>query len=114
MSDTNPPTRSSASCPHCGCPDLYVRKDFPPGIGCGIVAIAIVAFFVLAAWRQRTMWGFAVLLAAAGLDAMVYMLVGTVAVCYRCGRAVRDSTDKSVLRGFDLSIAEKYRHGSGG
>jgi hypothetical protein len=111
-----PPSASRAPgrCPNCDCPDLYIRKDFPPGIGCGIVAVAIVAFLVLSAWRQMTMWGFMVLFAAAILDLIVYRLVGTVAVCYRCSRAVRDGVDISALKPFDLSVAEKYRHGDDG
>jgi hypothetical protein len=111
MTDKTAPTEKPPACPECGCGDLYVRKDFPPALGCGIVAMAVAAFLFLSAWRRMTMWGFVVLLVAAGLDAVVHAAVGTVAVCYRCGRPVREIRDKTGLAAFDLSIAEKYRHG---
>jgi hypothetical protein len=86
-----------------------VRKDFPPALGYGIVAIAAGAFLALSGWRRMTMWGFIVILAAVALDALTNMLAGTVAVCYRCGQPLHGRPVESSLREFDASIAEKYR-----
>src|SRR3954451_23912185 len=71
-------------CRACGCRDLFVRKDFPQKLGLAIVVVAALAFLVLAA-RPRTFYlGVIVLIVATLLDAIVYLFVGRVTVCYRC------------------------------
>src|SRR5215218_1806595 len=72
------------TCPHCGCRDLFVRKDFPQKIGLAIVVVAAVAFVVLSVRRATMYLGVVVLLAAFVVDAVLYLFVPRITVCYRC------------------------------
>lgn len=96
-------------CPHCGCPDLFVRKDFPQRLGLALVAGAALAFLVLAAIPQTFYIGVWVLVGVTLIDAMLYLLVPKVATCYRCRADLRGYPLNPRLEGFELSIAEKYR-----
>jgi hypothetical protein len=97
------------TCPACGCRDLFVRKDFPQRLGLGIVVVAAVAFLVLAANRATFYIGALVLVAAAGLDAVLYLMVRKITVCYRCGAEFRRAPLNPRHEGFELAVAEKYR-----
>jgi hypothetical protein len=96
-------------CPQCGCRDLFVRKDFPQKLGLTIVIVAAVAFLVLAAWRQLFYLGVMILLAAAVVDAVLYLLVPKITVCYRCRGEFRDVPVNPEHEGFELPVGEKYR-----
>ncbi|MGH7177029.1 MAG: hypothetical protein ACREJC_06600 [Tepidisphaeraceae bacterium] len=86
-----------------------MRKDFPQRLGLSIVILAAGAFVALAAWRQLFFAGALVLVAAAGVDALLYGLVGRVTVCYRCRAEFRDRPINAQHGPFDLSVGEKYR-----
>ena len=97
------------TCPACGCRDLFVRKDFPQKVGLAVVVLAAGSFLVLAA-RPRTFYlGTWVLVGAAVLDALLYLVVPRVTVCYRCRRAFRGVPINPRHEGFELAVAEKYR-----
>jgi hypothetical protein len=100
------------TCPKCGCRDLFVRKDFPQKLGLAIVVVAAVMFLVLAASRQRFYLGVIVLCVAAAVDAVIYLFVGRVTVCYKCRAEFRDSPVNPEHEGFELAVAEKYRQRS--
>jgi hypothetical protein len=97
------------ACPKCGSRDLFIRKDFPQVLGLSVVITAGVVFLVLAAWRQTFWLGAAVLFVAAVVDALLYLLVPKLTVCYRCRAEFRGPINPK-HGGFDLSTAEKYRH----
>jgi hypothetical protein len=99
------------TCPACGCRDLFIRKDFPQKLGLAIVVIAGIAFLVLAASRSRFYLGAIVLIVAATIDALLYVLGPTITVCYRCRKEFRDRPINPEHHGFDLAIGEKYRQG---
>ena len=103
------PSEPLTSCPHCGCADLFVRKDFPQRLGLGIVVLAALAFVVLASRPRYFYLGALVLVAAVVVDAIIYLLVGRVTVCYRCRADFRDVPVNPDHEGFDLAVAEKYR-----
>ena len=106
--DAGPPAFLT-SCPACGCRDLFVRKDFPQKLGLGIVVAAGAAFLALAA-RPRTFYlGVWVLVVAAAVDAVLYLFVRRVTVCYRCRAEFRDVPTNPDHGGFELAVAEKYR-----
>ena len=96
-------------CPHCGCGDLFVRKDFPQKLGLAIVIVAAASFLVLAAFPHLFYVGVLVLLAAAMVDFALYLLVRKITVCYRCRAEFRDVPVNPEHEGFELAIAEKYR-----
>ena len=98
------------TCPNCGCSDLFVRKDFPQKLGLVIVILAAVSFLVLAASRASFYLGAIVLVVAAFIDAVIYLFVGRVTVCYRCRAEFRDVPINPEHEAFELSVAEKYRH----
>lgn len=97
------------ACTACGCRDLFVRKDFPQKLGIAIVAAAGVAFLVLAARPATFYIGVWVLAAAAALDALLFVFVPKVTVCYRCRAEFRGAPPNPSHGAFELAVAEKYR-----
>jgi hypothetical protein len=96
-------------CPHCGCRELFIRKDFPQKLGLSIVVIAGLSFLVLAASRSRFYLGVIVLIIAAIVDALLYAIVPRITVCYRCRAEFRDRPINPEHHGFELAVGEKYR-----
>jgi hypothetical protein len=72
------------TCPQCGCRDLFIRKDFPQKLGLGLVILAGISFLILAANPSTFYIGAWILVAAAAVDAVIYLFVGKVTVCYKC------------------------------
>ena len=111
MSD--PPRTASAegvalhACAACGNPELYKMKGFPHWLGLTILTLACVAFLVLNAYRLQW-WAWAVLLASALVDGVLYLAVRDVVVCYRCGAQHR-GLGHSGNRPFELTTHERYR-----
>jgi hypothetical protein len=103
------PIEPLKSCPKCGCGDLFVRKDFPQKLGLTIVIVAATAFTILASRPRYFYLGALVLVAAVVVDAVIYLLVGKVTVCYRCRAEFHDVPVNPEHEGFELAIAEKYR-----
>jgi hypothetical protein len=97
-----------ASCPRCGCDEMFVRKAFPQRLGLAIVIVAALAFVVLAAWRSLFYVAVRVLVIAVAIDAALYAFVPAITVCYRCRSEFRGPLNPRHA-GFDLGIAEKYR-----
>jgi hypothetical protein len=97
------------TCPHCGCDDLFVRKDFPQKIGMTIVVVAAVSFLILAARPVTFHWGVWVLIAAVVVDAVLYLFVPKVTTCYRCRSDFRGVPINPNHEAFELAVAEKYR-----
>jgi hypothetical protein len=96
-------------CPNCGCRDLFVRKDFPQKIGLTLVVLAGLTFIVLAASRQRFWIGVMVLAGASIVDALLYLLVPKLTVCYRCRSEFRGVPTNPEHGGFELAVGDKYR-----
>ena len=103
------PAEAIKTCPKCGCRELFVRKDFPQKLGLGLVVAAGVTFLVLAASRGTFYLGVWVLLAAALIDGVLYVMVPKVTVCYRCRAEVRGIPLNPQHGPFELAVAEKYR-----
>ena len=103
------PVEPLTTCPHCGCRDLFVRKDFPQKTGLSVVVIAGVAFLVLAARRGTFYLGVWVLVAAVAVDALLYFFVPKVTTCYRCRADFRGMPPNPDHGPFELAVAEKYR-----
>ncbi|MEK6799177.1 MAG: hypothetical protein AABZ12_09455 [Planctomycetota bacterium] len=98
--------RSVDRCAVCGCSELFVRKDFPQGLG-----LAVVVLFGAAAvycFTFSVVWAWAVLASAFLLDFLIYLLIGRVTTCYRCRAEFRKSNQNPEHEGFDLSTSEKY------
>ena len=88
---------------------MFVRKDFPQKLGVSIVVLAGLAFLILAANRHRFYVGVWILVFATALDAVLYVVVPRITVCYRCRSEFRQVPINPKHEGFELSTAEKYR-----
>jgi DNA-directed RNA polymerase subunit RPC12/RpoP len=121
---------ASLTCPHCQqqlnlpaggvegqrvrrclvCPshDLYVRKDFPQRLGVALVVLGIVGSSI--AWHYAHLgWTFGILFATALADLLLFTLVGTALMCYRCGAQYRGVAEMESHGQFSLETHEKYR-----
>jgi hypothetical protein len=96
------------ACAVCGNPELYRKKDFPHGLGIGILALACLGSVIPYA-LHRPGWTWAILIGSAVLDGLLYLCVGDVSVCYRCGAEHRGLPAGVKHPPFELSIAERYR-----
>ena len=93
-------------CAVCGSAEMFVRKDFPRGVG-----VAVVVLFGLAAiyyFRTDVVIAWLILTSAALVDLMIYTVIGRVTTCYACRAEYRKCAINPAHAGFDLSTSEKY------
>lgn len=95
-------------CPCCDGRELYVRKDFPQRAGLAIVIVAGLAALILFKWN--VLWALGVLAGVVVIDAVLYLFVPLVTVCYRCRTEFRGVVRNPDHHPFDLATAEKYPH----
>ncbi|HEX8522700.1 MAG TPA: hypothetical protein VF669_10625 [Tepidisphaeraceae bacterium] len=75
-----------------------------------LVIVAALTFLILAA-RPRTFYlGLIVLITATLIDAVIYLFVGKLTVCYRCRAEFHNHPLNPDHSPFELATAEKYRH----
>ena len=94
-------------CAACGNDHLYRQKDFPQWLGMGLLATACALFYVFAITYQYAI-AWTILLGSAGLDGLIYFIVGDVVVCYRCAAQHRGIPSR-VFDPHEIAIAERYR-----
>jgi hypothetical protein len=96
-------------CPCCEGEELYVRKDFPRRLGLALVVlVAAMSFWLFG--RGQLGWALGVLVALVLADLLIYRLVPTITVCYRCQAEFRGICPNPSHAGFDLATAEKFRY----
>jgi hypothetical protein len=95
------------SCPVCGGREFFIRKDFPQRLGLLMVVVFGLAASVMY-YHQRIVATFATLAALVLIDAVIYLQVGRVTVCYRCRAECRGVAYNPGHGGFDLATSEKY------
>lgn len=95
-------------CRICGCDDLWRQKDFPPALGLAIVAIAAISSSIAWGYYQPVL-ALSFLFAAALLDMVLFLVMGDMLVCYRCGARHRRTAMDQEHPKFDLETAERYR-----
>ena len=106
--DGSPEHAELCRCLVCPSSDLFLRKDFPQQLGVAIVALGFLASSV--AWfYYQIYWSFGILFAVAGIDVVLYAVMGESLTCYRCGAAYRGLSGLKRHTPFDLSIHERYR-----
>ena len=96
------------SCVVCGNGELYRKKNFPHWLGLTLLAVACVAFLVTNYLYQQW-WAWGILLGSAAFDGLLYLAVGDVVVCYRCGAQHRGFAGMTEYKPFELSVGERYR-----
>jgi hypothetical protein len=95
-------------CLACPSTDLFVRKDFPQGLGVAIVTVGLLASCV--AWGYSQLYlTFAILFATAFVDVVLYVFVPNALMCYRCGAMYRGAADVDGHESFNLETHERYR-----
>lgn len=100
--------RGVHACSVCGNPELYKKKDFPHWLGLTILTGACLASIV-PYWLYHPWLTWTILIGSAVFDGLLYLWVGDVVVCYRCGAEYRGLTPTSSHPPFDLGIGERYR-----
>ena len=97
-----------SACAVCGGADVYVKKDFPHGLGLTILTLACIAstvtYFLYEKWLT---W--AILIGSAAIDGLLYLWVKDVIVCYRCHAHHRGFTPRPEHKPFELTTHERYR-----
>jgi hypothetical protein len=95
-------------CLACPSADLFVRKDFPQGLGVAIVTVGLLASCV--AWGYSQLYlTFAILFATALVDVVLYVFVPNALMCYRCGAMYRGVADVDQHETFNLETHERHR-----
>jgi hypothetical protein len=95
-------------CLACPSTDLFVRKDFPQGLGVAIVTVGLLASCV--AWGYSQLYlTFGILFATALVDVVLYVFVPNALMCYRCGAMYRGVTDVDSHGSFNLETHERHR-----
>jgi hypothetical protein len=95
-------------CPVCGNAELYIKKDFPHWLGLTILTVACVGS-IIPYWLYMQWLTWTILIGSAVFDGLLYLWVGDVVVCYRCGAHIREFVPSAGYRPHDLGIAERYR-----
>ena len=95
------------SCALCGHDNLYIQKDFNRALGIAIVVIGVGVSMVLFA-RSNAFYATLALIGTAVVDAIIYFLVGEVAVCYACHTIYRGFDPNPGHAPFNLELLERY------
>jgi hypothetical protein len=101
-------TEPVPACLVCGNPELYRKKDFPHQLGLAILTVACLAS-VIPYWLYQPKLVWAILLGTAAFDGLLYLWVGDVSVCYRCGAQYRGFPPGPEHKPFELGTGERYR-----
>ena len=99
---------SLPACLLCGNFELYKKKDFPHWLGLLILTGACL-ISVIPYWLYHQWLTWAILIGSAAFDALLYLWVGDVIVCYRCQAHYRQAPPSPDHQPFELGIAERYR-----
>ena len=92
-------SRTVDGCPACGGALLYVQRDFNQKAGLAVVVLgAVLAPFT----------AYLSLVAAALIDAGLYLLLPEITICYRCHAHFRGFRRNPAHHAFDLHLAEQY------
>lgn len=95
-------TRAVVACPVCGSADLYQQRDFNRVLGIGLVVVGVLT-------GPFTHWISTI--AFVGLDALLYLFVSPVAICYACEGQIRGFDAKKGPGAFDIGVHDAYRFG---
>jgi hypothetical protein len=96
------------ACVICGNGELYKKKDFPHGLGMGILVLAFVLATITYARHQ--FWAtWAILIGSALFDGLLYLWVKDAVVCYRCQALHRGIVPGAEHQPFELTVHERYR-----
>jgi hypothetical protein len=101
-SPTTPTDAAPSVCCVCGAPDLYGQRDFNRTLGLTLAAIGL-ALGPLTGWIST--------IVAVAIDAVLYLLMPTVAVCYACNAQYRGFARPRAPKAFEIAIHDAYKFG---
>jgi hypothetical protein len=96
--------RAVDRCAVCDGGDFYIRKDFDPKIGLGVVIVGALISAVFY-WYERDLIAYSILAGAALIDLVVYGRLKDLSVCYRCHSEYRGAYPRTA-KAFDLHTAD--------
>ncbi|MBX3394761.1 MAG: hypothetical protein KF841_05295 [Phycisphaerae bacterium] len=99
--------RRVVRCACCPGREFFIRKDFPQRLG----LILVIVFGIIAScfyYMKNIPMTFVVLASLVLVDAIIYLVVPSVTVCYRCRAEYRRVGYNPEHAGFDLATSEKY------
>lgn len=102
------PDGKVAACVICGNEEFFVKKDFPHWLGLSILTFACLAFLIANAVRHQWL-AWVILIGSAIVDGALYLWVGDVTVCYRCGTHLRGFPANAEHKPFEIGVAERFR-----
>lgn len=91
-----------APCPVCGSADLYAQRDFNRKLGLSLAAIGLL-LGPFTAWIST--------IVAIGLDALLYLAVPSVGICYACNAQFRHLDRAQRPAGFEIALHDVYKFG---
>lgn len=101
--------REVLSCPACAGREFFIRKDFPQKLGLTLVIVFGLVASVFY-YFENVVATFATLFSLVLIDAVIYLFVGKVTVCYKCRAEFRGVIYNPDHQPFDLATSEKYAH----
>ena len=93
-------------CPVCQSAYFYREKDFNAWAGGAVILAAIVGFLLMA--ERNIAIALGILLAAAALDFIVYLLVPFRYNCYKCLASFRGAARNPSIGPYDLGTAGRF------
>ena len=94
-------------CPACHAFYVYVQKDIPKRFFLGLlIGGLLISFYLLSV---RFLYGVASLSALTLIDAILYFILPSRLVCYRCESFATEFPNDPRYHPFDHHVAERYR-----
>lgn len=93
-------------CPVCASGYFYREKDFNAWAGGAVIVAAAVGFLLTA--ERNILLALGLLMGAALLDFIVYLVVPFRYVCYRCLAAMRGAAPDRAIGPYDLGTAGRF------
>lgn len=90
------------ACPVCGCAERYSQRDFNRKLGLTLAGIGLL-LGPFTAWISTV--------AAIALDAVLYLIVPLVTVCYACNAQLRGARKGEAPPGFEIAVHDVYKFG---
>ena len=87
-------------CPLCGAADLYAQRDFNRRLGLGLAAVGLL-LGPFTAWIST--------IVAIALDAVLYLVVPSVVICYACQAQVRGVGKAQRPPPFEIALHDVYK-----
>lgn len=91
-----------SACPVCGSADRYSQRDFNRPLGLTLAGVGL-ALGPFTSWISTVV--------AVGVDALLYLTVPLVSVCYACNAQLRGLPRRGAPPAFEIAIHDVYKFG---